>query len=162
MAHGFTESLDGLRYEEHISIALRLFAGVIGLSMFIIPVPFLLHVDWSTPWLHKLLGLVCVVVPCLMGGLFLALALCRPRQLQFDTRRRLLLRTSRWPLGRRDVSISYAQLSALDVEQRESEEGPYYLVRLGVQGEKPMQLGAFDTLAEAELWRGRIAAQLQT
>ena len=162
MAHGFTESRDGLRYEEHISIALRLFAGVIGLSMFIIPVPFLLHVDWSTPWMHMLLVLVCVVVPCLMGGLFLALALCRTRRLQFDTRRRLLLRTSRWPLGRRDVSISYAQLSALDVEQRESEEGPYYLVRLGVQGEKPMQLGAFDTLAEAELWRGRIAAQLQT
>lgn len=162
MAHGFTESRDGLRYEEHISIPLRLFVGVIGLSMFIIPVPFLLHVGWSTPWLHKLLALVCVVVPCLMGGLFLALALCRTRRLQFDTRRRLLLRTSRWPLGRRQVPIDYDQLSALAVEQRESEEGPYYLVRLGVQGARPMQLGAFDTQAEAELWRGRIAAQLQT
>ena len=115
-----------------------------------------------TPWLHKLLALVCVVVPCLMGGLCLALALCRTRRLQFDTQRRLLLRTSRWPLGRRDVSISYAQLTQPDIQQRESEEGPYYLVRLAVQGARPMQLGAFDTLAEAELWRGRIAAQLQT
>ena len=162
MAHGFTESPDGLRYAEHISIGMRLFVGVLGLSMFIIPVPFLMHVGWSTPWLHKLLVLVCVVVPCLMGGLFLALALCRTRRLQFDTRRRLLLRTSRWPLGRRDVSISYAQLTQPDIQQRESEEGPYYLVRLGVQGARPMQLGAFDTLAEAEHWCGRIAVQLQT
>ena len=161
MAHGFTESPDGLRYGEHISIGMRLFVGVLGLSMFIIPVPFLMHVGWSTPWLHKLLVLVCVVVPCVMGGLFLTLALCRTRQLQFDTRRRLLLRTSRWPLGRRHTPIPYAQLTPPDIAQRESEEGPYYLVRLGVQGARPMQLGAFDTLAEAELWRGRIAAQLQ-
>ena len=41
MAHGFTESHDGHRYQEHISIPLRLFVGFIGLSMFIIPVPFL-------------------------------------------------------------------------------------------------------------------------
>lgn len=161
MAHGFTESPDGLRYQEHISLPLRLFVGLIGLSMFVIPLPFVLHAHLGLPWWQLLLVALCVVVPCLVGPLFLALALCRCFRVQFDTPRQRLLRTSRWPLGRRRVSLDYTRLEQPDVLECPSEDGPYFVVRLAVRGERPMHLGSFDQQTQAEHWRSRIARQLQ-
>ena len=75
MASGFVEGPEGLRYAEHISVAMRLFAGVLGLGMFLIPVPFVLHASLDTPWWHLLLAAACVLAGSAMGLLFMALGL---------------------------------------------------------------------------------------
>ncbi|PJI97827.1 hypothetical protein CLU85_2626 [Acidovorax sp. 69] len=161
MANGFTETVEGLRYAEYISVPMRLFAGVIGLCMFLIPVPFVLHASVHTPWWHLLLAVACVLAATAMGLLFITLALCRVRTLQFDTAQRRVLRTSRWPLGARHTPIDFDRLGLPDVLERASEDGPYYVVRLTVQGERPMHLASFDRRDDAEHWRSRVAAQWQ-
>lgn len=150
-----------MRYCESASWALRLFVGFMGLAMFFIPVPFVIHAHPGMPILQLLLVAVCVVVPVLVGLLFLAAALSRPRELRFDRARRQMLRTSHNPLGAREVSVGFDQVVLLDVLPRESEDGTYYLVRLGLKGERPMHLGSFEQLEDAEYWRSRIEAALQ-
>lgn len=159
MAHGFTESPDGLHYAEHITPALRLFVGLIGLAMFAIPVPFVLHAHPGLPGWQLALAAFCVVVPCLIGLLFLSIALGRCLRLHFDPSQQRLWRTSRWPLGQRHAGIDVARLQPSDVLERASEEGPTYVVRLAVRGERPMHLGGFDRREEAQHWCDRIAAQ---
>jgi len=157
---GFSESPDGLRYAEHISVPMRLFVGVIGLSMFLIPVPFVIHASVQTPWPHLLLAAACVLAACALGVLFLVIAFGRVLSLQFDAAGRRVLRTSRWPLGSRNVSIGFDRFAPPDILERASEDGPNYVLRLAVQGERPMHLGGFDRKEDAERWRGRIAALL--
>ena len=160
---GYTETAEGhLCYSETSTWGLRLFVGFIGLAMFCIPVPFVIHAHRDMPVLHLLLAAICVVVPVLMGLFLLSAAFSRPLRLCFDTRRRQMLRTSHWPLGRRDVPIGFDKVTLLDVLQRESEDGPYHLVRLGLQGERPMHLGSFDQRADAEYWRSRLQATLES
>lgn len=159
---GYTETAGGgLRYSERSTWPLRLFVGFMGMAMFCIPVPFVIHAHRGMPVLHLLLAAVCVVIPVLVGLLFLVGACSRPLQLHFDRARRQMLRTSHWPLGRRNVPIGFDQVTLLDILQRESEDGPYYLVRLGLQGERPMHLGSFDHRVDAEYWRDRLRATLE-
>ncbi|WP_028605759.1 hypothetical protein [Ottowia thiooxydans] len=161
MSHGFIDSPEGLRYAEHISTPLRLFAGVIGLAMLLIPVPFLLHAHLGLPWWQLVLVALCVVFPGLVGLLFLTIALGRCLRLHFDTPRRRLTRNSRFPLMTRLAFVAYSQVEPPTLQERSSEDGPYFVIRLGVRGERPMHLGSFERREEGEQWRGRIAGQLQ-
>lgn len=156
---GFSESADGLLYAEHMSVAMRLFVGFIGVSMFVVPVPFVIHAHAGLPWYHLLLVAVCVVLSSLLGVFLLTVALCRPLHLQFDKRQRQLLLTSRWPLGKRCVPVPYESITGLDLLQRESEDGPYYVVRLALNGKRPFHLGSFDSREDAEHWLARLEAQ---
>ncbi|KRB37507.1 MULTISPECIES: hypothetical protein [unclassified Acidovorax] len=158
MAHGFSESSNGVRYAEHISVPMRLFVGLLSAAMFLIPVPFVQHASTATPWPHLLLAAACVLAASAMGLLFMAIAMGRVLTLQFDAARRCMVRTSRWPLGARSTSIAFDQIAPPDIQRRESEDGPYYVLRLAVQGERPLQLGGFDRREEAEHWCHRIAA----
>lgn len=158
---GFTESADGLRYAEHMPLGQRVFVGVIGVAMFMIPVPFVVHAHWGLPWLQLLLVAVCVLAPSLLGVFLLGVAGCRPLCLQFGPGDPPLQYTSRWPLGPRRVPMAllhHVTLPAL--LQRASEDGPYYVVRLGLCGKRPLHLGSFDQREDAEHWRSRIAARL--
>lgn len=149
-----------MRYCESASRALRLFVGFMGLAMFFIPVPFVIHAYPGMPLQHLLLVALCVTVPVLVGLVFLAAAISRPRALRFDRARRQMLHTSRNPLAAREVSIGFDRVVLLDVLAREAEDGTYYLVRLGLKGERPMHLGSFDQREDAEYWRSRIEAAL--
>ena len=160
MANGFIETENGLHYEEHISVPLRIFVGVMGVGMFVIPIPFVQHTHWGLPVWQLLLVALCIVAPSLMGLLCLAIALGRCLRLRFDSQRRQMLRTSRWPLAARWAAIDYAKLVSPGILERSSEDGPFYVISLTVHGERPMHLGAFDGREEAERWRQRIAAQL--
>lgn len=161
MASGFSESPDGLRYAEHISAPMRLFVGIIGLCMFLIPVPFVMHASAQTPWPHLLLAAACVLAACAMGVLFLVIALARVLTLQFDAAGRRVLRTSRWPLGSRHAPIGFDRFAPPDILERASEDGPNYVLSLAVHGERPMHLGGFEQREDAERWRRRIAALLE-
>ena len=156
---GFSEISAGLVYAEHMSLGMRLFGGCIGAAMFVIPVPFFMHAHSGLPWYQLLLAAVCVVLPSALGLFFLMLALCRPLRLQFDKPRRQVLVTSRWPLGPRDVPVDYRHITALGLLQRESEDGPYYVVRLALNGKRPMHLGSFGSREDAEQWVARLEAQ---
>ena len=160
MTNGFIETEKGLHYEEHISVPQRIFVGVIGMGMFIIPVPFVQHAHWGLPVWQLLLVALCVLAPSLMGLLCLAIALCRCLRLRFDSTRRQMLRTSRWPLAARWSEIDYEKIASIGILERSSEDGPYYVISLVVRGEWPMHLGSFDGREEAQWWRQRIAAQL--
>lgn len=162
MASGFSESSAGLHYAEHISVPMRLFVGLIGLAMFLIPVPFVMHTTTQTPWPHLLLVAVCVVAACAMGALFLTIALGRVLTVHFDPATRQVRRTSRWPLVGRTVHIAFARIAPPEVVKRTSEDGPYHVLRLTVHGERPLHLGGFDRREDAERWRSRIAALLES
>lgn len=162
MANGFSESAEGLRYAEHISVPLRLFSGVLGFCMFLIPVPFVLHASLQTPWWHLLLAAACVLAATAMGLLCWVLAFGRVLSLQFNTTKRRVLRTSRWPLGARNTPLEFECFAPPDILERASEDGPYYVVRLTARGERPMHLASFDLKDDAEHWRSRIAAQLKS
>lgn len=159
MSNSFIESLEGLRYEERISIPLRFFVGFIGMGMFVIPVPFLLNIHLGLPTWQLLLAALCVLAPSFVGVLFLCIALGRCLHLYFDTPRRIMLRGSRWPLGSRWTVISYVDVDSPSLQKRSSEDGPYYIILLGIRGERAMQLGSFSSRDEAEQWRNRIAVQ---
>lgn len=157
---GFSESAEGLVvYADHLPLGMRLFGGAIGASMFVIPVPFFMHAHSGLPWYQLLLAAACVLLPSLLGLFFLMLSLSRPLRLQFDTPRRSLLVTSRWPLGKRAVPVDYRHITALGLQQRESEDGPYFVVRLALNGKRPWHLGSFGNRADAEHWLGRMEAQ---
>ncbi|QMV72402.1 hypothetical protein HS961_05900 [Comamonas piscis] len=159
MTHGFRESEDGLHYAEHISWPMRLFVAVIGLAMFLIPVPFLQHGHWGLPWWQLLLLAVCITLPVLLGTFFLCLAGGRCLRLHFDKRQRCLVRHGRLPLPPR--AIPYADIEPPSVLERSSEDGPYYVLRLRVQGERAMHLSSFGLQTEAQVWCQRIADELQ-
>lgn len=162
MSSGFSESPGGMRYAEHISVPMRLFAGVLGLCMFLIPVPFAVHANAQTPWQHGLLAVVSILAACSLGLLFLTLALGRVLTLEFDGLQRHLLRTSRWPLSRRKAPIAFDRLEPPSILERTSEDGPHYVLRLAVRGERPMHLGGFDRREDAERWRSRMETLLQS
>ena len=158
MASGFSESVDGLHYAEHISVPMRFFVGLIGLCMFMIPVPFVTHATAQTPWPHLVLAAACVLAACAMGALFMAIALGRVLTLHFDPARRQVHRTSRWPLVGRTAHIAFDRFAPPEVVERSSEDGPYYVLRLAVPGQRPMHLGGFERRDDAERWCSRIAA----
>ncbi|MBH1963274.1 MAG: hypothetical protein I8H77_03000 [Comamonadaceae bacterium] len=161
MTHGFIESPQGLRYEEHISVPLRFFVGVLGLAMFLIPVPFVHHAHLGLPWWQLALAAFCVVLPCLVGGLFLMIALGRCLRLRFDSPGRRLTHTSRLPFKMGQTSIAYAHVESASLQERSSEDGPYFVIRLGLHGRRPMYLGSFDRREDGVQWRDRVTAQLQ-
>lgn len=158
MTHGFRDTQDGLRYEEHISWPLRLFVAVIGLAMFLIPVPFVQHGHWGLPWWQLLLLALCILIPVLLGLLFLCLAGGRCLRLHFDNGPRCMVRHGRLPLP--PGAVPYTQIEPPSVLERSAEDGPYYVVRLRVQGERAMHLGSFGLRADAQAWCQRISDQL--
>ena len=159
MIHGFCESEDGLHYAEHISWPMRLFVAVIGLAMFLIPLPFLQHGHWGLPWWQLLLLAFCITLPVLLGMFFLCLACGRCLRLHFDQRQRCLVRHGRLPLPAR--AIRYADIEPPSLLERSSEDGPYYVLRLRVRGERAMHLSSFGLQTEAQVWRQRLANELQ-
>lgn len=158
-ASGFSESADELLYAEHMPVGMRLFVGLIGVSMFVIPVPFVMHAHAGMPWYHLLLAAVCTVLPVLLGIFLLCVALCHPLRLQFDKQRCQFLLTSRWPLAKRCVPVDLEDITGIHLLQRESEDGPYYVIGFAMNGKRPLHLGSFDGRKDAEYWLGRLEAQ---
>ncbi|WP_354442292.1 hypothetical protein [Ottowia thiooxydans] len=140
---------------------MRFFVGVIALAMFLIPVPFVLHTHLGLPWWQLGLAALCVVLPCLAGLLFLTIALGRCLRLHFDASGGRLLRTSRLPFKWHPACIAYAELEPPSLQERSSEDGPYFVIRLGVRGRWPMYLGSFDRREEGVHWLDRVTAQLK-
>lgn len=160
MSNAFIETSEGLRYEERISVPQRLFVGFIGVGMFVIPMPFLLHSHLGLPVWQLLLVALCIVAPSLMGLLCLAIALGRCLHLRFDAQQRIIWLGSRWPFGPRWRFISYTHITSPNVLKRPSEDGPFYVIQLKVSGSRAMQLGSFSSQDEAEQWKSRIAEEL--
>jgi hypothetical protein len=64
-------------------------------------------------------------------------------------------------LPRPPRAIPYADIEPPSVLERSAEDGPYYVVRLRVRGERAMHLSSFGLQAEAQAWSQRIAHELQ-
>lgn len=161
---GYSESPRGLVYTERsLAWPLRGFIVLVGLGMFVIPVPFVMHASWRAPNLSTLLAVACIVLPCLVGALFLRIALGGPRRIEFDRARRCLLHTRRGLLGTRRLQIGFDRIERIEVVRRESMDYPdFFVLRLHASGRRPMEVGAFDEQAQAQHWQQRIEAQVRT
>lgn len=157
----FTEAADGLRYREHLGAPLRCFVGVLAVAMWMIPVPFVVHLNASAPWPMWLVAGAAVLAASAMGTLFTAIALGRPLQLWFCPARGCLLRTSRWPWQARDVPIAFDRITLHEPLRKSSEDGDYFVLSVQVDTERPMQLGVWDALEQARHWHTRLELCLQ-
>ncbi|MEF7616676.1 hypothetical protein V4F39_22370 [Aquincola sp. MAHUQ-54] len=160
MAPGYSESPRGLVYTERpMAWPLRGFILLVGLGVFVVPVPFALHAPWRTPELSTLLAVACIVLPCLVGALFVRIALGGPRRIEFDRAGRCLLHTRRGLLGTRQLRIGFDRIDRIEIVRRESMDYPdFFALMLHAAGRRPMEVGAFDDPAQAQHWQRRIEA----
>ena len=163
MAFAFTENAGVLEYRERRSPLVRAFIALMGLAMFVIPIPFVQHGRWTTPSFETLIPIAGVVLPVLVGAMCLGIALSRVTLLRFDAAHRLMRHTTQGPLGRHQAEIGYERIERIEVAMRETMDSPpYYRVVLTVAGLRPMELGSFAKRSEAEYWQHRIEAQVHS
>ncbi len=160
---GFTVHPKGISYAEaHLQPGARvllLLAAVVSLAA--------TAAMWAaTNWLPLRLNLVWPALATLafvaFGVLMAVLACIQPQVLVFDgttlsVRGRALRR-----LGRsRELHLRFDSLEQPRVQAFEREsQGPVHQVSIGVQGQPPLLLGAFDDTAHAQYWCDRLAPLL--
>ncbi len=160
MVYGLSESPAGLVYaEQPFSWPLRGFILLLGLGMFVIPVPYVLHASWRAPNLMTLLAVACIVLPSLLGGFFLWVGVAGALRVEVDRASRRLRCSTRGPLGTRHWQIGFDRIERIEVVRREASDDPaFYLLVLHAAGHRPLQLGVYDTREDAEAWRQRLLA----
>ncbi len=153
---------DGIvTYRQRMPLALRLFAGVLGIGLATaIPTPFLMHMRWTTPPLSLLVAGVAILASVALGLFFLFLALVPASDLRIDARRGVVEMVSRGPLGRRERRWPLTDLAMPEVFERDSEDGRYPVLRIRLPG-WPRRIDIVpDTMAEAKALRAQIAAMI--
>lgn len=153
----FTESATGLVYSERLSPWARAVALGAGAALVLVPIAFLHHAAWrGLSW--ATLG---VVLPCLLGLVFIRLGLAGVHRVAFDTRHRRLVGTRRGPLGVRRFEIGFDGVERFEVVRREGLDDPaFYEVVMVVTGRRPIRLGTHATREDAEQWQRRLQAQV--
>jgi hypothetical protein len=158
------ETAGGLVYrEEPLSILARLFAATIGLSMFVGGAIFASLGRWMPPAWTDVIALVAILAFAAVGVVGLLIAFCGRKTLDFDGERRTIARRVVAPIGRWRDEIPFDRVTGVELHVRQTEDGPFPLVRLRVADERrPVELAGFDTPDEADRWRERIAALVRS
>ncbi len=147
--------------QQQLPLPLRLFMLVLGLSLAIgLPLPFLVYPDWSTPDPILLIAVIAIAVGLGMGGFLTAAALWSASELRLDPATGRADRTLRGPLVNRHESFPLSALTLSDVILRDSDDGPYPLLRLSLPRGLPLDIACFLNRDEAERWQRKIAATL--
>jgi hypothetical protein len=161
MKNGFTETPNGLLYAERTGIAIRLFVAFIGASMFMIPVPYIIHAPWGTWSPTNLLALVCIIAPSLLGAVLLTAAMIGARRITFDTAARTLSTSTGSVIGTWRRLYRFDQIGPVDIVHHIGGDEPdWYQIALPLQGRRPLKLGIFSTRQQAEGMKACIAALL--
>ncbi|TDR94824.1 hypothetical protein [Enterovirga rhinocerotis] len=153
----------GLIYrEEKLSLAARVFAGTIGLSMFGGCAIFLHLGRWFPPAWTDAIAVVAILAFAGVGAVGLFIAFSARKTLDFDAERRVIRRDVVSPLGSWRDEIPFARVEGIALHLRETEDGPFPLVRLTVAGaRRPVELAGLGTPPQADAWRERIEALLK-
>lgn len=154
----FTETPDGIVYRELLSAWARLFMVVIGASMFMIPVPFAMHARWEMPVWTLLLVAACIVTPVAFGLFSIAAAMLPVARLEFDARARRIVHATRGPLGGSRREFRFEDVGQIRIVRKESEDGPWFQIAMPLPLPRPLMLGSFPSLGEAEDWQRRMEA----
>ena len=137
---------------------LRLFILVLGLGLsIVIPTPFIIHADWSTPSLTLVLAAACIIAPVIVGGFFIVLAFVSASEVRLDPVSGQATRVMRGPLLRRRESYPLSAVGSPELVRLESvEDGPTYVLRLRLPKWPVVEMREFSNRDEAERWQARI------
>lgn len=153
-----------IRYREvPLHPAIRAFAVFLGLGIAtLIPLPFLMHAHWGMSAPMLLLVAACVVFPLILGPFFVLIGLVSATDLRLDPVTGRAIRTLRGPVVNRQDSFALAELSLDQVVMRDSEDGPFPVLRLRLPGwRRWLDIACFDSRAEAEAWRARLLSVIE-
>ncbi len=143
-------------------LALRLFAIVLGLGIAtVIPAPFIIHADWSQWSATLLLVLACIIIPPVIGGVFIIIGLVSATDLRIDAARGEVTRIMRGPILRRHECYPFTAIAPPELTMRDSEDGPYPILKLRLPRWPVVEMCDFAHRAEAEYWQDRITQMLQ-
>ena len=154
---------DAIVYRERpLPLALRLFAGFLGLGIaIVIPTPFIIHADWTTLSPSLALAAASIVAPLLIGPFFVVIALASATELRLDPATGWADRRQWGPVINRRDRFRLSEMAAPEVIMRESsEDGPFPILRLNLPARGKLDMACFADQAEAEHWRDRIARVL--
>lgn len=158
MKNGFMQTPNGLVYTERTGPAIRLFVAFIGASMFVIPVPFIIHAPWGTWAPINLLALVFIIAPSLLGAFFLTIAMIGARRITFDTATRTLSTSTGSVTGTWRRLYRFDQIGPIEIVHHIGGDEPdWYQIALPLEGRRPLKLGIFSTRQQAEAMRERVA-----
>jgi hypothetical protein len=152
---------EGIVYREHMPHWVRVFCGVIGLSMFLIPIPYVMHNDWHTFSFATIVAIAAIIFPVLVGGMIVFVSVSGVRQLVFQNAQRMAVQTMRWPFISKRSEIAADRFRSVEVAMRDSEDGPYPVLKLFIHGSRPLTLVGFETRADAYLWKELIEAWIR-
>ncbi|WP_439814818.1 hypothetical protein [Zavarzinia sp. CC-PAN008] len=160
MTQRIIEDGNRLLCEARSSLGVRLFAAVIGLSMFMIPVPYVIHAPWGEVSLTILLAVACIVAPTAFGLFVLFIAVTGRTWVEIDGNLRQVRSGWHGLFGTWLSAVPFTAVESVEVVRRTSSEDPdWFQVALRVAGRRrPVSLGVFSSAGEAEPWRRRIAA----
>lgn len=114
----------------------------------------------TPPTLLALLGLICLATTA-FAAFMAVLALAGTTEFQIDPASGSVLRVRQGPLLCDRTNLPKAAFGTPSVVMRDSEDGPFPILQLPMDGwRRPFEMACFDSRAEAELWRDRIAAAL--
>jgi hypothetical protein len=133
-----------------------------GLAI-VVPAPFLVHADWTTPSFTLLLAALFIVLPIAAGVFFIRVALVSAVDLRLDPATGQVTRKLRGPITRRVEHFPLSALAPPIVFMRDSiEEQAFPILRLRLPTGRTIDICCCRDLAEAELWRDRIMAMMAT
>lgn len=141
--------------------ALRLFSGFLGIGIgTVIPAAWISNVTAATPAPVLLLVALVTAVSVASGVFLIGVGLVSVTELRIDPLG-AATRIRRGPLLNDSVPIPRSAFGPPEVVMHDSEDGPFPILRLPVQGHPRMEFTCFDTRAEAEAWRDVIARALR-
>lgn len=147
--------------ETPLPLALRLFAAFLGIGIgTVIPLAWLANAQAQTRAPVLVLLAVVVLVSVVFGAFLIFLSLSSRTEMRIDPAQPMVLRIRRGPILNDRTEIPRGCFGTPVVTMRDSEDGPFPVLTLPVQGRRRIQLAGFDSRAEAEAWRDLIARAL--
>ncbi len=147
--------------EAPLPLALRFFAAFLGIGIgTMIPLAWLVNVSDQTSAPVLVLVAAVVLASVAFGVFLIFVSLASATELRIDPAQASVLSTRRGPLVNDRLEIPRKNFGPPAVVMHDSEDGPFPILTLPVQGRRRLQLMDFDSRAEAEAWRDLIAKAL--
>ncbi|MCO5091243.1 hypothetical protein [Bosea sp. (in: a-proteobacteria)] len=143
--------------EERPSLWLRIFIVALGIALTIgIPVPFVIHADWTTFSPMLLLAMLFIVLPAALGCFFVFIGLVSATDLRMDTHSGFAERHLVGPVINRKDRFPLSQIKPPEVFLHGSaEEDPTPVLRLRLPRGR-VDMACFRDLADARAWAEQI------
>lgn len=134
---------------------------ILGLGIVIVVLaPFIIHADWGAPSPSLLLAAFCIVFPVIVRSIFVPLAFASSTELRLHPATGCATRIMRGPLLRGHETHSFSALQSPALIMRDSEDGPYPILRMRLPRWPVVEMSDFSGRSEAKKWQARITELL--